>query len=106
MLTDLCVVCGGSFSFAIHALSQSIYPPSLLHVRSLAETVYLTFCLTVTVTVGGLVEVSTEPEYERVSLLNILIITFANKIIFIWRLSVCLPACLSVSNFTQKLLIY
>jgi len=79
-------------------LSQSIYPPALVHVRSLAETVYLTFCLTVTVTVGGLVEVSTEPEYERVSLLNFLIITSA-KIIFIWRLFVCLLVCLSVSNF-------
>ena len=63
-----------SFSFAIHALSKSIYPPALVHARTLAETVYLTFCLTVTVTVGGLVEVSTEPEYERVSPLNYILL--------------------------------
>ena len=46
---------------------MSIYPPVPMHARTLAETVYLTFCLTVTVTVGGLVDVSTEPDYEQVS---------------------------------------
>ena len=56
-----------SFSFAIHALSKSIYPPAAMHSRTLAETVYLTFCLTVTVTVGGLVDLSTEPDYEQVN---------------------------------------
>jgi len=52
---------------AIHALSQSIYPPVPDHTRSLAETVYLTFFLTVTVTVGGLAEVSTDRQYAEVS---------------------------------------
>jgi len=56
-----------SFSFAIHALSKSIYPLVAMHTRTLAETVYLTFCLTVTVTVGGLVDISTETDYEQVS---------------------------------------
>ena len=51
-------------------MSKSIYPPVPAHARTLAETVYLTFILTVTVTVGGLVELSTEPDYEQVSLLN------------------------------------
>jgi len=56
-----------SFSMAIHTLSQSIYPPVPDHTRSLAETVYLTFFLTVTVTVGGLAEISTDRHYAEVS---------------------------------------
>jgi hypothetical protein len=54
-----------SFSLAIHALSMSLYPPVDMHARTLAETIYLTFCLTVTVTVGGLLDISTEPDYEH-----------------------------------------
>jgi hypothetical protein len=45
---------------------MSLYPPVHMHSRTLAETIYLTFCLTVTVTVGGLLDISTEPDYERV----------------------------------------
>ena len=48
-------------------MSKSIYPLVAMHTRTLAETVYLTFCLTVTVTVGGLVDISTDADYEQVS---------------------------------------
>ena len=46
-----------------------------MHARTLAETVYLTFCLTVTVTVGGLVDISTEPDYEQVHNLEVDLLT-------------------------------
>jgi hypothetical protein len=70
-----------SFSFAIHALSNSIYPPVSVHARTLAETIYLTFCLTVTVTVGGLLDVSTEPHYEEAGgNIHLLHIVFAGYI--------------------------
>jgi len=60
---------------AIHALGQSIYPPIPEHTRSLAETVYLTFFLTVTVTVGGLAEISVDRQYAEVSQLNFIVRT-------------------------------